>query len=124
MVRSPSKPVEQISRRLSEQNNGLQFPNSERPVKFLSADSEANSCCMMLDGNILTVSQVDSNKIVGFKHKDLMDLYRHPIMSARLRIFKTSSVDSVLRTWPITLLYQKCVRLRYGTGFAVIPLMH
>ncbi|KAM7296817.1 uncharacterized protein ISCGN_021972 [Ixodes scapularis] len=84
---------------------------------------------MLNDGDIIMIqnfafcSTSGQALVIGKRFESSSDLYTHPCPSSMLGVVLACN-PSVTKSWPLSDVAQKCVRMPYKGKFAVFPLLH
>lgn len=145
LVRSPNRPLEQVHKRLIEQerasipsqNNkifGLKGGNPEtgQYTKYYTASyilkkSIADNCILFNDGSIGLIECFEKTSgiiVVYKKFSQKQSLFVKPCDSALLDIFYVNELKPELYKSPVSSILTKFYKIPYNRGFAVFPLIH
>lgn len=119
MVRSPSKPLAQVSRRLSEHV----VPTSEvRTVQHKVRQGD----CFLVNESPVVIVKVTTDTCETAALLNRRDFFTVPFPSSSLGTIRTGSMQPKTHVWPLAALNNavQCVMLPYNMGYVVTPLQH
>lgn len=89
-----------------------------------------DSCCKLKCNTVIEISNfahcrtLNQVVIIGLKYNSMTDLYTKRCLSSIIVIYTVDDLSENYSYWPISEVYQKLLRVRFGTGFVVMPLLH
>ncbi|CAN7943221.1 unnamed protein product [Ixodes pacificus] len=108
---------------------GPQYKAVQIPHKFTLRTRINDNTCMLNDGDIIMIqnfafcSTSGQARVIGKRLSSSSDLYTHPCPSSMLGVVLACN-PSVTKSWPLSDVAQKCVRMPYKGKFAIFPLLH
>ncbi|XP_043279868.1 uncharacterized protein [Venturia canescens] len=103
-----------------------------RSSKFtIRAGGQADSCCILKNGDIFTVSNIATCRdtqelmIIGRKLAFEDNFFNIPCPSLALGIYKMKNISNQqLSLHPLSDIINKCVKLPYKSSFVIFPFLH
>jgi hypothetical protein len=92
--------------------------------------NEANNCALTHRGEIIVVSNIaycpqeQMTVLIGNAFQEKEDLYKKPLKSSSLGIYKVTSLSTATGVWKFSYIDCKLVKLPFGRYHAVFPLLH
>ncbi|CAN7940366.1 unnamed protein product [Ixodes hexagonus] len=121
LLRTKTKPLSQVSRRVSENVGGTLFPTpSPEP------DTMHEGSCYLLDNSPAIIVKVSGNTCEAAPLKNARDFFTVPVKSTALNIFRTDDTDTYVMKLELSDLSrdQQCLLLRCKPGYVVVKLLH